>query len=235
MADASLEGFRDRASLRRALADRLRELDPKLSIVAEGFLAESSTIDLLAVGGEGELVSIRFAKPEDDRATLTRVLADLSWLRPRRADLLNLAPGLGIDPSVEPRALVVCHEFSTESRAAVDNFPVNTVALLRCRSRQMGSERVVFLEPVIADARDLPLFSEPTVGATRTTARTAEPIPSSPTLPRPSRPTSSGLTDPPSPSAFRSRLVDTDLDPSLRSGSDPFSEDGIEADELFYG
>ena len=72
-------------------------------------------IDLLAVGAEGELVSIRFAKPDDDRATLTRALADLTWLRARRADFLKLSPGLGIDPSAEPRALVVSHGFSAET------------------------------------------------------------------------------------------------------------------------
>lgn len=201
MADASLEGFRDRASLRSALAQRLRALEPELRILAEGFLAEVSTIDLLAVGGEGELVSIRFAKPDDDRATLTRALADLTWLRARRADLLKLSPGVGIDPSAEPRALVVCHGFSAESLAAVDNFPENTVALWCCRGLLTDSRQVLVMEPVAAKGDPLP----PAVLSARTalapasspSASSASSSPStSPTSPTSSLP-STGPTAPP--------------------------------------
>ena len=43
------------------------------------------------------MISIRIGHDEDDAALLTRSLADLSWLRPRLADFLKLAPGLGIE------------------------------------------------------------------------------------------------------------------------------------------
>ena len=58
-------------------------------MIAEGFLAEASAIDLLAVGGEGEIISIRIGRGGDDVALLTQSLADLTWLRPRLADFLK--------------------------------------------------------------------------------------------------------------------------------------------------
>lgn len=284
MAESSLEGFSDRARLRRALAHRLSEVQPDLRIVAEGFLAETSVIDLLAVGAEGELVSIRFAKPDDDRATLTRALADLTWLRARRADFLKLSPGLGIDPSAEPRALVVSHGFSAESLAAADNFPENTVALWCCRGLLTETRQILVMEPMSAKLRTTPWRESlsatspkaPTEQATTPPAVSGRPTrdrptPSStlpPTLPHlPTRPVPTGplvaptaagsppdprgafaeslapaqsgrspgapsfasrpatrrsLADPPSPSAFRSGLVDADLDPHGRHESERF-------------
>ena len=91
-------------ALRRAIRHQLRSLDRSLRILAEDFLAADSTIDLLAVGGEGELVSIRIGRPGEDAALLTRSLSDLVWLRPRTRDLLKLVPGLGIEQSVDPPA-----------------------------------------------------------------------------------------------------------------------------------
>jgi hypothetical protein len=84
----ALEGFEDRRGLRRALRDALEAASPDVRVIAEGFLAEQSAMDLLAVGSEGELISIRFAEAGDDAAGLTRALADLTWLRGRRSDLL---------------------------------------------------------------------------------------------------------------------------------------------------
>ncbi|MFO0688710.1 MAG: hypothetical protein U0900_08375 [Myxococcota bacterium] len=227
MAEASLEGFSDRASLRHALAHRLGELQPDLRIVAEGFRAEVSAIDLLAVGKEGELVSIRFSKPDDDRATLTRALGDLTWLRARRADFLKLSPGLGIDPSAEPRALVVCHGFSAETLAAVDNFPESTVALWCCRGLRIETRPVLVMEPMSAKPIGTPWpevlsATSPGKAGKQSAASPAHPIAEAPdrpfatplrTLPR------QPLADPPSRSAFRSGLLDTDLAPP--TGPDP--------------
>lgn len=248
MAEASLEGFSDRAGLRRALAHRLSEVQPDLRILAEGFLAELTLIDLLAVGKEGELVSIRFSKPDDDRATLTRALGDLTWLRARRADFLKLSPGLGIDPSAEPRALVVCHGFSAESLAAVDNFPENTIALWCCRGLRIETHQLLVMEPMSAKLLKNPWTEvSSATGAKSSTAReatlhagmkagmkagmtagTTAGVPSdgagrgpAGAPPRALEPPAGPhraplrrpLADPPSPSAFRSGLVEADLEP----------------------
>lgn len=260
MAESSLEGFSDRASLRRALAHRLSEVQPQLRILAEGFLGEVSTIDLLAVGTEGELVSIRFSKPDDDRATLTRALADLTWLRARRADFLKLSPGLGIDPSAEPRALVVCHGFSAESLAAVDNFPENTVALWCCRGLHTETRQVLVMEPMSAKLLKTPwpevlsatspksstareatapsgvpagvpaggLAGAAARGPSGAASRTLE-TPVGPPAPH-RAPLRRPLADPPSPSAFRSGLVEADLEPHGSRESERFHTLDAEVD-----
>ncbi len=224
----ALEGFPDRPSLRHALHHALRSLLPELHVIAEGFLAESSTIDLLAVGGNGELVAIRFAEADDDAAALTRSLADLSWLRPRRTDLLKLATGLGIEPSAEPRVLLVCRDFGPEARAAADNFPAETVQLWRSRGLHSHGQSRLLIEPL--DQRPAQPATQPITqpitrpdrhppGARRDgnasgpailPAVAAEPARRSERLERLER--ARPFIAPPSPSAFRTGLVDTDLE-----------------------
>ncbi len=219
------EGFSDRSSLRRALRDALRARLPDLRVVAEGFLAEVSSIDLLAVGSDGELVAIRFAKAGDDAAALTRALADLSWLRPRRADLLKLASGLGIEPSVEPRALLFCREFGPEVRAAVDNFPARTVELWHSRGLHRHGQSSLVIErpgqPFARPERDFTGASR----AARATTPSAPPDANPEPARRPERPDhrerARVLTAPPSPSAFRTGLVDEDLERSAHADTTP--------------
>lgn len=214
------EGFPDRPSLRRALRDALRTLLPELRVVAEGFLAEVSNIDLLAVGRDGELVAIRFAEAGDDAAALTRALADLSWLRPRRADLLKLASGLGIEPSAEPRALLFCREFGPEVRAAFDNFPAHTVELWHVRGLHRYGQSSLVIErpghpsasPSTPPERDYRGTSTAGRATTPSAPPQSTPEPArSPERPDP-RERARTLTAPPSPSAFRTGLVDADLE-----------------------
>jgi len=227
------DAFADRPGLRRALRAALAAALPELRIVAEDFLAEATRIDLLAVGAEGELVSIRIAAPGDDAAALTRALADLSWLRSRRADLLKLAPGLGIDPSAEPRALLAGGDFGAETRAAADNFPEAMVSFWRHRplTASPGGPALA-LEPLkpatLAVPVDPPAAPAPSragrAGAgphehahdhTHDQAHDHDPV-RSPSAPSPRRGSRGEralpLTDPPSPSAFRTGLADADLE-----------------------
>ena len=115
--------------------------------MAEDFLASESTIDLLAVGGEGELVSIRIGRAGEDAAVLTRSLSDLVWLRPRTRDLLKLVPGLGIEPSADARSILLCPDFQAETRAAIENFPSHTVELMVYRCYRHRGQLNVILEP----------------------------------------------------------------------------------------
>ncbi|MEZ4280104.1 MAG: hypothetical protein R3F21_10880 [Myxococcota bacterium] len=139
------------AHLRHALRRALEQAQPEILVLAEGILAEASPIDLLAVGAEGELIAVRIAEPGDDLATLTRLLADLSWLRSRRADFLKLAAGNGIEPSAEPRGLLVAPSFGRETRAAVDHFPTDAIQLWLGRPGR-GAEpvalRIERLDPI---------------------------------------------------------------------------------------
>jgi hypothetical protein len=146
MAELEWEGRPERPSLRRAIRHRLRRFDPTIRVVAEGFLAEASAIDLLAVGGEGEIISIRIGRGGDDVALLTQSLADLTWLRPRLADFLKLAPGLGLEPSAEPRAMLFCPEFARETHAAVENFPLRSIELATYHCLRQHGQLSVLLE-----------------------------------------------------------------------------------------
>lgn len=212
----STETLAEPARLRRALRAAIESALPALRVVAEGFLTESSPTDLLAVGGDGEIVSIRIAEPGGDAAVLTRVLADLSWLRPRREDFLKLAPGLGIEPSAEPRALVLARDFGRETLAAVDNFPAMTVSLWRWQGIEATARPRLWIESASPE-------QTATARMAGTRSAPAAPLPGLPRRPSgiasPSNaaryPERGGpLADPPSPSAFRTGLVEADLEPA---------------------
>ena len=194
MAELEWEGHPDRPSLRRAIRHRLRRLDPGIRVIAEGFLAEASAIDLLAVGGEGEIISIRIGRDGEDGALLTQSLADLSWLRPRITDFLKLAPSLGLEPSAEPRAMLFCPEFQRETRAAVENFPARSIELATYHClRQQGQLSVLL--------------------ATESPARpqTGEPTRTEMNPPGPIAQREAPRVDLPSPARFRTGLSDADL------------------------
>lgn len=146
MAELEWEGRPERPILRRAIRHRLRRFDPTIRVIAEGFLAETSTIDLLAIGGEGEIISMRIGRGSDDVALFTQSLADLTWLRPRLTDFLKLAPGLGLEPSADPRAMLFCPDFARETRAAVANFPVRSIELLTYHCLRQHGQLSVLLE-----------------------------------------------------------------------------------------
>ncbi len=195
MADLEWEGRPERPSLRRAIRHQPRRFDPTIRVVAEAFLAEMSAIDLLAVGGEGEMISIRIGRDDEDVSLLTRSLADLTWLRPRLGDFLKLAPGLGIEPSAEPRALIFSTHFSVETRAAVENFPSRSIELLTYRCFRQQGQLAVLLD-----------------SWTPPEALSASQEASGPRTKRQRRPAEDpSLADPPSPSNFRTGLCDADL------------------------
>ena len=219
MAELAWQGRPEPASLRRALRHALRQRAPELRVVAEDVLAEVSTMDLLAVGDQGELVSIRIAPDERDGADsrlLTSGLADLTWLRPRAVDLIKLAPGLGLEPDAEPRAILVARHFGTEVVAAAENLPGRVVELLRWRGLRQQGQLVLLLEPEKPPLAEVHA-SEAVTRLPPSDRRAAPPRPPS----HAARPTPGPgpspsahpppLIDPPSASTFRTGLTDADL------------------------
>ncbi len=146
MAELEWEGRPKRPMLRRAIRHRLRRFDPTIRVVAEGFLAEGSEIDLLAIGGEGELISLRIGRGGDDAGLMTRALSDMAWLRPRIADFLKLAPTLGLEGSAEPRAILCCPDFGRETQSAASFLPPRSVELWVYRSLRERGQLSVLLE-----------------------------------------------------------------------------------------
>lgn len=204
MTELEWEGRPERHSLRRAIRHRLRRFDPSIRVIAEGFLAEASAIDLLAVGHEGELISIRIGRGGDDVVLLTQSLADLTWLRPRLADFLKLAPGLGLEPSAEPRAMLFCPEFARETCAAVENFPARSIELATYRCLRQHGQLSVLLEtrsPSHQQTDQRPATD------THLPDRISQRDTPTPTLSE----SSPQRVDPPSPSSFRTGLSDADL------------------------
>jgi hypothetical protein len=147
MAEIEWDTLPERPSLRRAIRHQLHRIDPSLRVVAEAFLAAESPIDLLAVGGEGELVSVRIGYAGEDAALLTRALSDLAWLRPRVADLSGLAPELGIEATADARALLVCPDFGAETLGAIGGLPVGVrIEPIGYRSYRHHGQQSVVLE-----------------------------------------------------------------------------------------
>ncbi len=204
MAELAWTEATEPASLRRALRHALRRRSPELRVVAEGFLATASPMDLLAVGAQGELVSVRIASgasAAEGALLLTRSLADLSWLRPRAADLAALSPGLGLAPGAEPRAVLVAPAFDAELMAAAEALPRQSLELVVWRGLRQRGQLELILES--GAPRTQPPVPAPAPGPGRSTAAPAE---------------RRGLTDPPSTSAFRTGLTDDDLRLEPRAG-----------------
>lgn len=199
MAELEWRGEIQTGSLRRALRQALRRTCPGWRVVAEGFLAATTPIDLLAIGDRGELICLRAAtsEPADGGARLlARALSDLAWLAPRVEDLHKLAPELGLRPLAAPRAGLFAPAFDSEVLGAAahvgDLLGRDRLTLNRYRALRQQGQLTLLLEPLGP-------------GAPRTPFTAPEDLPIAP----PSR--SAPLVDPPSPSAFRTGLTDADL------------------------
>lgn len=190
-------------------------------MLVEGFRAVETEIDLLAVGGAGELVGIRVGERAEDLSLVTRALSDLSWLRQRAAGLAALAPEIGIDPDALPRAIVVCEEPGLEAREAVEALAPGRVRWMRQRRREQQGRLVVDLEPCAHERGEQ--IAEPARRLQRDpTPPARRPVSSSPAAadPDPGKPSAgrAGGTeehlpiDSPSPSTFRTGLRESDLE-----------------------
>lgn len=198
MADLEWTGRVEPASLRRALRHALRNSAPALRVIAEDFLAESTAIDLLAVGSNGELVSVRIAAeggPASGARVLVQGLADTAWLTRRALDLAKLAPELGLLPNAAPRAVLFAVDFDTETISAAESIRGAQIELQRYRCMKTQGQLTLLLEPVKRGP------------ATIDRRPHSEPDHAPSTLAGPL----TTLTDPPSPSAFRTGLTDADL------------------------
>lgn len=189
-------------------------------MIAEDFLAESTQIDLLAVGPSGELVSIRATADDAPAASaqlLVRGLADATWLRRRASDLAKLAQEIELLPNAMPRVILFSPHFDPETISAAQSFARDRIDLHRYRCMKQQGQLTLLIEPVKFGTVDSSVDSN----ASRIEAedRLHEIPPKPETRTRPAVPT--GLTDPPSPSAFRTGLTDADLQlaPTTEQGS----------------
>ena len=170
--------------------------------MAEGFFAEASEIDLLAVGARDEWVAIRIAAGGHDRETLTLALSDLAWLRRRGPALVKLAPELGVDPHQPPCALIYAENLSSDTRCGIEVLPDGWVRAQRVVAvEQQGRLTLLPVPAEAAQARSTAAVSSPRRAGDAGTAN------------RPPGPDPHPLTGPRAPSRFRTGLTDADLEP----------------------
>ena len=109
--------------LRRQIRAHLGKLDPPLQVLAEDLLAEGGRIDFVCEAADGGIVLILVAgesdgESESGEALLTQGLAHIAWVRPRLADWIQLAPGLGIQPDAPVRLQLFAPSFSSQMLGA---------------------------------------------------------------------------------------------------------------------
>ena len=201
MADLEWQGPIESGSLRRALRQALRRSSPGWRVIAEGFLAVASPIDLLAIGESSELICIRAIAPEARESggqLLARAISDLGWLTPRIADLHKLAPELGLSPLAQPRVHLFAPEFDAEVTTAAEHLVgllgAGRLGLTRYRPLRQQGQLTLLLEPV-------------KIGPSPWTTAAPTPVLRGSLATEPTSP----LVDPPSPSAFRTGLTDAAL------------------------
>jgi hypothetical protein len=213
MAEIEWETTPKRPSLRRAVRHQTQNLDRPCRVIAENFLAADSRMDLFCVGNEGELVSLRITDVGDDAGGLTRSLSDLVWLHARTKDLGKLMPDLGIQPSAEARAILLCPDFRPETQAAIEFLPAGSVTLIRYRCYRHRGQLSVLLEGAASEVHSRAHPHTDGRGGTADPATSVLEAPQS-TLRKSSDQTSALGTvqsEPESAGSFRTGLCDGDL------------------------
>ena len=154
MSDPEDAGAVERPMLRRALRHTLRRVAPEVRVVAEDFLALASPIDLLGVGSEGEWISIRIAREGEAVDLVVHALADLRWLGSRGADLAKLAPGLGLEPTAAPRALLIAPSLAPEIVAAAEAVGPGRIELRLYRCWRERGRLTALVDPPLPSPDD---------------------------------------------------------------------------------
>ena len=108
----------ERASLIRQLRSRLPKLPDPLEIIAEQVLGLESRIDFVAKDPRGQVVLVFLADPGSDLGLLADSLAQRSWMEPRVADWVKLAPHLGLRPQLGARVLLLAAHLDPRTIAA---------------------------------------------------------------------------------------------------------------------
>ena len=116
MIEGSARVHPERSKRLRQLRSRLPKLADPLEIVAEQILGLESRIDFVAKDRRGQVVLVFLADRGSDLGLLADSLAQRSWMEPRVADWLKLAPQLGLRPELGVRVLLLAPDPLARSR-----------------------------------------------------------------------------------------------------------------------
>lgn len=130
----------------RQLRGLLPKLADPLEIIAEQILGLESRIDIVARDRRGQVVLVFLAEPGSDLRLLADALAQRSWVEPRVADWLKLAPRLGLRPELGVRLLLLASRFDPRTSAAAHGIEGSGIELGICRPSWNGAGAEIVLE-----------------------------------------------------------------------------------------
>ena len=142
MPDLRLISPPPRDDLAEKLRDRLSHAVPGSRIVAEGLLGAASRVDFVSVEPGGRIALVLVGDHDEDLELVGRGLAQRAWVAARLADWIQLAPHLELRHDAPVRVVLLCPEYSPETRAAIDALgpEVMVGVVYRCVQNGTGSE-----------------------------------------------------------------------------------------------
>ena len=129
--------------------ERLSSLSPPLRIIAENVATGSSSIDFVALDPIGHVVVVLVGRAGEDLALLTRGLSHQAWVAGQLDTWRQLAPGLDLAPRASVQVLLVCPDFSGDTRSALAQVGPG-IQLVRARLVRNGSQSGLLFEPLSA-------------------------------------------------------------------------------------
>ncbi len=154
------------------LRSRLPKLPDPLEIVAEQILGLESRIDFVAKDRRGQVVLVFLADRGSDLGLLAEALAQCSWMEPRVADWVKLAPHLGLRPQLGVRVLLLASHLDPRTIAAAKSLEGHVIALGICRPVTNGDGFKVLIDLLEAPPPTLvPPVAEPMDSRFRTGLR----------------------------------------------------------------
>jgi hypothetical protein len=137
---------RVRSQRLRQLRSRLPKLPDPLEIVAEQILGLESRIDFVAKDRRGQVVLVFLADRGSDLGLLAEALAQCSWMGPRVADWVKLAPQLGLRPQLGVRGLLLASHLDPRTIAAAKSVEGPVVDLGICRPVSNGAGTEILID-----------------------------------------------------------------------------------------
>jgi len=161
----------ERSELLRQLRIRLPKLADPLEIVAEQILGLDSRIDFVAKDPRGQVVLVFLADRGSDLALLADSLAQRSWMEPRVADWLKLAPQLGLRPELGVRVLLLASHLDPRTIAAAKSLEGPIIDLGVCRPVPNGAGIEILVDVLEAPPPTSPQQAKPVASRFRTGLR----------------------------------------------------------------
>ena len=152
MSDLSLTNPPPRAELLRHLRARIHDAAPELRVVAQELLGAGAPIDFVAVDPAGRVTLLLVGGAGEDLELVARGLAQRAWVVPRVRDWLQFAPELGARPEAGVRLILLCPDFSPESRGAAGALGDAAPALWSYRCVRNGAGVDALIDPLEAPA-----------------------------------------------------------------------------------